>query len=87
MVASALGQFLASLAFAFLKWYLERQLIRDDERQKITIEALEKINIALDWKASNPIHIDTNDPFSDFMHDDKSNTKSNSDDTGKTGTP
>ena len=81
MIASALGEALASFAFAFLRWYLERQAIRDDERRKIAIEGLEKINAALDWKSNHPVVV------SDDVFDDFKPAKHAGDDTNKTGTP
>ena len=82
MVAGAFGQFLASIAWSFLKWYLERQTIRNDERRKIALESLEKINEALDWKSLNPI-TPSADPFGDFVQSDKelSTTKPKNNDT------
>ena len=70
MVIGAFGQFLASLAWSFLKFYLERQAIRDDERRKIALEGLEKINVALDWKSKQQITI-TEDQFMDFKKETK----------------
>jgi hypothetical protein len=79
MLGSAFASFLASLAFSFLRWYLERQAIRDDERRKIAIEGLEKINAALDWKSRNPVVV------SDDVFDDFKPAKPKSDDTGSPG--
>lgn len=88
MLAGALGQALASLAWSFLSWYLERQSIRDDERRKIALEGLEQINRALDWKANHPLVVDDSDPFSDFVQRNKSDaTTPEVDDTGSTRTP
>ena len=88
MIASAIGQFAASFAWSYLSWYLERQTIRDDERRKVALEALEQINKALDWKANHPIVVDDSDPFSDFVQRDKSDTTTaKADDPPKTGTP
>ena len=86
MIASALGQALASFAWRYLQWYLERQSIRDDERRKVALEALEQINRALDWKSNNPIVVDDSDPFSDFVQRPESGTPATkSDDPHSTG--
>ena len=71
-----LGEFLASFAWAYLRWYLERQAIRDDERRAIALEGLEKINRALSWKADHPVRVDPNDPFADFVHESDKPAKS-----------
>ena len=86
MIASAIGQFAASLAWSYLSWYLERQTIRDDERRKVALEALEQINKALDWKANNPVVVDSSNPFSDFLQRPKPGTPATkSDDPHSTG--
>ena len=86
MIASAIGQFAASFAWSYLSWYLERQTIRDDERRKVALEALEQINKALDWKANHPVVVDDSDPFSDFVQRPESDTTTaKGDDTGATG--
>ena len=75
MLAGALGEFLASLAWSFLKWHLERQTIRDDERRKIALEGLEQVNLALGWKASHPVIANPDDPFADFLQRNKPDTQ------------
>lgn len=88
MLGSALASFLASVAWSFLKWHLERESVRDDERRKIALEGLERINAALDWKANHPIVVDDSDPFSDFVQRDKPDAAApKADDPGSTGTP
>lgn len=86
MLAGALGQALAALAWNYLSWYLERQSIRDDERRKVALEALEQINVALDWKSNNPIVLDSSDPFADFVQRSKpDSTAAKDNDTSPTG--
>ena len=82
---AVLGEFLASLAWSFLRYYLERQSVRNDERRKIALEGLEKINEALDWKISHPI-APSDDPFGDFVRADKESVPNlPGDDPGKAG--
>lgn len=66
MMGGAIGQAVAQLAWSFLRWYLERSEIRNDERRQIALEALERIKLALEWKNQNPI-----DPNGDIRDDFK----------------
>ena len=87
MLAGAFAEAAASLAWKYLEWYLERQSIKDDERRKIALEGLERINMALSWKADHPISTNPDDPFSDFLQQPKPDTQSQDNDPAASGAP
>ncbi|MGH9969426.1 MAG: hypothetical protein ACREBG_16725 [Pyrinomonadaceae bacterium] len=63
---TAVAEFCAALAWSYLRWWLERSSIAQSEQRRIALEGLEKINTALDWKASHPT-APSDDPFGDFV--------------------
>jgi hypothetical protein len=64
-VSQLLGEILARVAVEVLKWWGERQAIRNEVRAKLALEASELARKALEWKEDHPVVLGP-DPLGDF---------------------